>query len=95
MTIGKLRGFVRLCGIALAACSVLVATAAQADGLSIVAQYTGTKSDTLKVALYTEGDEVVGVVNMVTPANQRISIAFKKSELAKFIALVQQASQIK
>ena len=94
MTSETLRGFVRFCGIGLAACAVLVATASRADGVTMLAQYTGAKNDTIKVALYTEGAEVVGLVNMVTPANQRISIAFKKKELAKFIGLVQQAAQI-
>jgi len=94
MNTEMLRGFGRFCGIALLVCAALVAMASWADGLSVQAQYAGTKSDTLKLGLYTEGAEVVAVVNMVTPANQRISIAFNKSEFAQFIGLVQKAAQM-
>jgi hypothetical protein len=95
MTTDTLRRWSRSFGIALLLlCAVFMATASGADGVSILGQYSGTKSDTLKLALYSEGDQTVGLVNMVTPTNQRISVTFKKSELTQFTALVQKAAAI-
>ena len=68
-----------------------------ADGLEIISSFTGGDAQ-LKVAVYTEGAETVGLIGAWGPAAQggplKVSFTFSKQEMDTFIALVQKAIQI-
>jgi len=68
-----------------------------ADGLEIVSSFTGGDAQ-LKVAVYTEGSQTVGLIGTWAPNPQggqlKVSFTFSKPEMDTFIALVQKALQI-
>jgi hypothetical protein len=68
-----------------------------ADGLEILSSFTGGDAQ-LKIAVYTEGDQTVGLIGAWESATQngqlKVSFTFTKQEMDTFIALVQKALQI-
>jgi hypothetical protein len=68
-----------------------------ADGLELISSFTGGDAQ-LKVAVYTEGDQTVGLIGAWGPSAQggqlKVSFTFSKQEMDSFIALVQKALQI-
>jgi hypothetical protein len=68
-----------------------------ADGLEVLSTFTGGDAQ-LKVAVYTEGNQTVGLIGAWAPATQggqvKVSFTFDKQEMNTFIALVQKALQI-
>lgn len=77
----------------LTALSLLVPVQAYSDGLEILSRFSNGGED-MQVAVYTEGDETVGLVGIRGGDGKHVSITFNKQEMTDFIALVQRAQAI-
>lgn len=80
-------------GLLMAALGLLLPLPAYADGLERLATFSNGGEE-LAVAIYTEGDETVGLVGIKGTDGKRVSITFNKQEMLTFIALVQRAQAI-
>jgi len=77
----------------LAASSLLVPVQASADGLEILSRFNAGGEE-LEIAVYTEGDQTVGLVGIKGTDGKHVSITFDKKEMVTFMALVQKARAI-
>ena len=77
----------------LAALSLLLPLQAYSDGLEILSRFSNGGEE-MQVAVYTEGDETVGLVGIRGTDHKHVSITFDKTEMLTFIGLVQKAGAI-
>jgi hypothetical protein len=77
----------------LTALSLLLPVQAYSDGLEILSRFSNGGEE-MQVAVYTEGDETVGLVGIRGTDGKHVSITFNKQEMITFIALVQKAKAI-
>lgn len=77
----------------MAALSLLLPVWAYSDGLEVLSRFSNG-SEEMQVAVYTEGDETVGLVGIKGTDGKHVSITFDKQQMATFIALVQKARAI-
>ncbi len=75
------------------ALSLLLPLQAYSDGLEILSRFSNGGEE-MQVAVYTEGDETVGLVGIRGTDGKHVSITFNKPQMATFIALVQKAQAI-
>jgi len=76
-----------------AALSLLASVQAYSDGLEILSRFNAGGEE-LEVAVYTEGDQTVGLVGIKGTDGKHVSITFDKKEMLTFIALIQKARAI-